>query len=220
MRIAARGWRIINDAAAGDPMRQLLQCRSSLARAGIVVLVAAMAAGCSPAALVTPLPPAVAACAPDSAGQPIPLPPMSPVVAIEHGNRGVLLLDAAHPDDPSLAYLSICRFDRGPTVQSTDRTISILDAVAGEPLTVDATATFGSPTPEGAPAASEGVMAGRFSGPVATVVIDLSDGSSLEASIADGYWLAWWQGALDDAVTVRGLDGDGRVVMEVSVPGG
>jgi len=63
-------------------------------------------------------------------------------------------------------------------------------------------------------------MAGRFPGRSRPWSSTLGDGSSFEASIADGDWLAWWQGALDDATAVRGLDDEGRLVRDVSIPGG
>lgn len=49
------------------------------------------------------------------------------------------------------------------------------------------------------------LLGGRSAAPVATVLIDLPDGRTVEASVGGGYWLAWWPGE-SSAVRIRALN--------------
>lgn len=65
----------------------------------------------------------------------------------------------------------------------------------------------------------EPVLAGTRAPDVARVVVELADGSQVEARVEGGYWLASWRLHVD-AGTVRAYDAEGNVVGEIPVPGG
>ena len=61
-------------------------------------------------------------------------------------------------------------------------------------------------------------LGGRVSVPAAEVVIRFADGSSIVASTANGYWLAWWPKVEVLAERVVALDAIGAEVAGVDVP--
>jgi len=60
-------------------------------------------------------------------------------------------------------------------------------------------------------------LGGRVVGNAARVEIELDDGSAVVASLADGWWLAWWPGARF-AATVTAFDAAGAEIASVPVP--
>jgi hypothetical protein len=79
------------------------------------------------------------------------------------------------------------------------------------PLTIDANGGGGV----GAGDARE--LGGRVDPKASSVVIELADGRSVVASLANGYWLAWWPGSVP-AEHVVATDGAGTEVASVEVP--
>jgi hypothetical protein len=71
-----------------------------------------------------------------------------------------------------------------------------------------------SPNPWDVP---ESVIAGEAAATVASVTVELSDGSNLDAEVAGGYWLARWE-SFAEARTVRAYDSDGNELGSMPVP--
>ena len=61
-------------------------------------------------------------------------------------------------------------------------------------------------------------LGGRISVPAAQVVVRFSDGHAVAASVANGYWLAWWPKSEALAVRVVALDAIGLEMAGVDVP--
>ena len=88
-----------------------------------------------------------------------------------------------------------------------------LDALSG-PIAVDERSTGGL----GGGTAS--LIGGRLAPVVASVRIDVADGTFVEASVGNGHWLAWWPGDLA-AVRIQALDLAASIVatLDDSTPG-
>jgi hypothetical protein len=85
-----------------------------------------------------------------------------------------------------------------------------LGAMNGQ-ITIDANGSGGA----GGAEARE--LGGRVAGNAASVVIDLSDGRSVTASIGNSFWLAWWPGSIP-AERVVALDAAGAEISSIEVP--
>ena len=64
----------------------------------------------------------------------------------------------------------------------------------------------------------EGLIAGEAAADVVTVNVELSDGARIDAQVADGYWMAWWESDAEPR-TVRAYDARGNELGSTSVPG-
>ena len=60
------------------------------------------------------------------------------------------------------------------------------------------------------------LLGGRVDGRASTVEVRLADGQSMTASLANGYWLAWWPGTTL-AARVVARDAGGAVLGDVAV---
>jgi hypothetical protein len=176
-----------------------------------------LVAGCQSGTAPSPSPSTASATAAGAAcnvANPSPapqIPPLSTVVGIDHGPTAVALLTAPAPGG-GLAYLVACRYERGAGAGEADTAGGTVDAAFEGTLSVDRRVEVDGP-PE------EHVLAGRLRGPAAQVSVQLSDGTSAEAAVKDGYWIAWWSGQAS-ATTVRGIDAGGEVVAsDAPVPG-
>jgi hypothetical protein len=64
----------------------------------------------------------------------------------------------------------------------------------------------------------ERVIAGEASPEATRVSVELSDGARIDAQVAGGYWMAWWESDAE-ARTVRAYDARGNELGSTSVPG-
>ena len=60
-------------------------------------------------------------------------------------------------------------------------------------------------------------LGGRVAGPVVSVLVELEGGQTVVASVANGYWLAWWPLSARPTAVV-GLDASNAEVARVAVP--
>src|SRR4051794_29933252 len=187
--------------------------RKSLALASF--LAASLVAGCQgSSASLRPEPsasfgPEVTAC--QSAGDTANAEPtLTPVVGIDHGIDGVLVLTAPVPGDETTFYLGLCRYERRPVVLTTDNAGGTLARTFGGGVSLDRHIDVDGPPAQGA-------LAGRIVDGAAAVQVTLESGASVDAVVRDGYWIAWWPGSAR-ASTVRALDANGNEVGTITAP--
>jgi hypothetical protein len=175
------------------------------------VLVAVVGVGCEAVLPVRSpvLQPEVAACQPERDMSPADVPLLEPVVGIDRGGTGVMLLVASVPGVDDLLYMTACRFERvGQNVFSSGGSGGTNERAVHGVISIDRTFDTDGPRPEA-------VAAGRVSTEVASVVVVTEDGATIDAATENGYWLAWWPLGSAGA-EVRALDGNGRQIGSAS----
>lgn len=166
-----------------------------VARPGLAVVAALLLAGCGPTGVVQPTPDNFAAWSehpltPDAGLAGSALAAGSACASGEDGaNVRILLQDRRTPQTAAFLFAGPTTFGgcmvtsgggmslagSGPALEPTNGTLSIDDNGAGG-------------------AGGEGVreLGGRVAPNAVQVVVHLTDGRSVLASIGNGYWLAWW----------------------------
>lgn len=137
-------------------------------------------------------------------------PTLTPVVGIDRGIDGVLVLTAPVPGDDTTFYLGLCRYERRAVVLKTDAAGGTLALTFDGPVSLDRHIDVDGPPAQGA-------LAGRIVDGAAAVQVMLESGASVDAVVRDGYWIAWWPGSTR-ASSVRALDANGNEVGTITAP--
>lgn len=126
-----------------------------------------------------------------------------PLLIVHHGTHTSTFLFG---DETYWVHCTVDRVADGQTGSSGPRSDE------GAPVVVR---SGSSPAPWDVP---EGLIAGEAAADVVTVNVELSDGARIDAQVAGGYWMAWWESDAE-ARTVRAYDALGNELGSTSVPG-
>jgi hypothetical protein len=190
---------------------------STLATAGLAVAVV----GCGSSS-VTPAPsmsatPVPSMSAEQSAclGYPPPAPgpwPIVPIVVrIDAGTDSAILLAGKTPGSGDLTYGWLCRVERlaGGNVVAEEAGGGALSAPPDPTLWLDQ-AWKSSERPD------DRMVAGRVGPTVASVEVELADGTRATTAIANGYFLGWWRGTAAELVRITALNAGGATLRTIS----
>lgn len=140
-----------------------------------------------------------------------PMPSLQDLEAVVTGaspDGGAMLLVAPTPGDPASIWLGACEWRRdGSAVQI------VMAQGASASTDVTAGAKLGRGIWDQA-MPGDHLLGGPASSDVAAVTVTLADGSTIEATVASGYWLAWWTNGVGSAQIVA-TDAAGNILSDM-----
>jgi hypothetical protein len=135
------------------------------------------------------------------------------VVRIDAGAESAILLAGKSPASGHLVA-ALCRVER-----LADGTV-----VNEAPYSVGGGALEGSPDPtlwldqawKSSEHPDDRMVAGRVGPTVASVEVELADGTRATTTIANGYFLGWWRGTAAELVRITALDAGGTALRTIA----
>jgi hypothetical protein len=204
--------------------RRARGARRAVQAAALHIVAAAALAGCGAAAFPVGTPDSL------ETWNARPLPPDPAMAAVAIGENGPCLMGDAGAVDPPLVPQILVQDRRTPNiagflVQSATHfgscIVSRSSGMAGGgygdplgPMTSNLTIDSQGRGTVGDGEAEE--LGGRVALPGAQVVVRLENGQNVMASVANGFWLAWWP-ASNRATSVVAVDGSGGQLARVEV---
>ncbi|MBI3749896.1 MAG: hypothetical protein HY262_13790 [Chloroflexi bacterium] len=135
------------------------------------------------------------------------MPTLRAAVEIDRGKESAILVAA--PSQASGFYISACHLIHGEARTYSDGASGGLFGPLGNAaVSVDQIVTVDGPP-------QEALLGGRVRAGVVRLVVTRATRTIVEATVVDGYYLAWWDGPAD-AVVIRALDASGTVLETIN----
>ena len=128
-----------------------------------------------------------------------------PKIILGDETTGVLIASAPLPDDASSLFLGSCLWQAGSTRPTVNA--GVVGLAPNAALDLERVIRT-----QEAPIIH--VLGGRVTDEVTKVVVTLADGTTQDATVQDGHWLAWWTGPTGSSEVVA-TDAAGTTVLTV-----